>query len=135
MCGNASTVLIVEDDPLIRFALEERLRRAGHRVREAATSWAAAEHLGVEGATRSRVDLVLLDANVPGDGFPFLEWLRARLPTTPIILMTADKTPELEAGAHARGVPLVVDKPFDLDVVSSLVGEALAQASVPPLGS
>src|SRR6185503_18609475 len=98
-------------------------------VREAATSWSAAEQLGVERAVRTGVDLVLLDANVPGDGFPFLEWLRGRHLSIPIILMTAGVTREFEDSAHARGVPCVLDKPFDLDVVSRLVGEALAVAA------
>ena len=94
MTALARTVLVVDDESLIRWALHDHLVRAGYAVLEAESGWSAAANLGVEGRGRD-VHLVLLDYVIPGGGFQFVEWLREAYPRTRIILMTSAVTHDL----------------------------------------
>jgi len=73
-----------------------------------------------------RVDLVLLDVNLPGlDGFAIHDQLRARpeTATVPILFMTAGIHNEEFARRAMRGH---IKKPFDLDDLMARVASALA---------
>jgi len=61
-----------------------------------------------------------------GDGLAAARELLARRPDRPLLLMTAFATPELRAEAERSGVRLCLDKPFDMQAVSRVVGESLA---------
>jgi CheY-like chemotaxis protein len=89
------TVLVVEDEPLIRLDLADHLRSAGLIVIEAATGDEALAVL----TTNDAVDLVVSDVRVPGatDGMELAAWLRRERPKIKIILVsgfsaTADMT-------------------------------------------
>ena len=56
-----ATILVVDDEDLIRFTLRQRLEAAGHTVLEAGTGAQAQAHLVDE----ADVDLVLLDYKLP----------------------------------------------------------------------
>lgn len=117
---NRRTILVVDDESLIRWALHDRLGRAGYDVLEAESGWAAAAHLGVDGHGRD-VDLVLLDYVVPGGGFQFVEYLRETFPRTHVIMMTSAVTADLVENARTREVRIVISKPFDANEVTRLV--------------
>ena len=119
------TILVVDDESLVRWSLHDRLLRAGYDVIEAESGWSAAAHLGVNGQKR-HVDLVLLDYVVPGGGFQFVEWLRESFPRTHVILMTSSMTPDLVENARGRGIQNVISKPFDADEVACMVNGQLA---------
>jgi CheY-like chemotaxis protein len=70
------TVLVIEDEVLVRMVIADYLRECGFRVVEAST---ADEGMRVL-KTNERVDIVFSDVQMPGslDGFELAQWLRAR---------------------------------------------------------
>jgi CheY-like chemotaxis protein len=80
-------LLVVEDEILIRSAVAEFLRGAGYRVIEAAN---AAEAVAVF-ASRTQVDLVFSDINMPGpmDGIGLMRWIADHHPGIHVILTSA----------------------------------------------
>ncbi len=82
--GNASRVLVVEDDEGIREMLKYNLSTAGFTVQEASDGAS-----GLRSARTSRPDLILLDLMLPGmSGFDFCRALRKNS-RVPIIMITA----------------------------------------------
>src|SRR5256885_1502347 len=116
----AATILVVDDESLIRFALDERLTADGYRVVEAETA-ASAMARSDEG-----VDLVLLDYKLPdGDGLSVLKHIKAHDPDTLVILLTAHSSVEVAVEAMKQGAYHYANKPFNLDEISLLVDKAL----------
>jgi DNA-binding NtrC family response regulator len=115
-----ATILIVDDEPLIRFALNEHLTASGYRVLEAGTA-AAAMAMSDEG-----VDLVLLDYKLPdGDGLSVLKHIKDHDRDTLVILLTAHSSVELAVEAMKLGAYHYANKPFNLDEITLLVEKAL----------
>jgi DNA-binding response OmpR family regulator len=108
---NVATILVVEDDPIIRQTVEYSLKRAGFTVHTAADGSNA-----LESAARVQPDLVLLDLMLPGmDGYEIAERLRADDKETAIVMVTAldterDKVRGLDAGADDY-----ITKPFSME--------------------
>jgi two-component system response regulator MprA len=104
-------VLVVEDDPAVRGALERALRGAGHRTELAATGERALEMAG-----QVPYDAIVLDLGLPVlDGLEVCRRLRADGNTLPILMLTAraavaERVAGLDAGADDYLV-----KPFALD--------------------
>ena len=96
-----ATILLVEDDSLLRHAFRLLLEDAGYRIHEAGTA-----HEAIEKARESVPDLILLDLGLPdAPGLDVVRTLRLNEPTqdTPVIALTgrvgADERREcLEAG-------------------------------------
>jgi CheY-like chemotaxis protein len=91
------TVLVVEDEVLIRTAIAEYLRHCGYRVVEAAS---ADEALVVLQEKAIQVNIVFSDIRMPGslDGFGLAQWVRKHRPGLQVIL-----TGTLVKAAHAAG--------------------------------
>jgi len=91
------TILIVEDEVLVRTAIAEYLRHCGYRVVETAS---ADEALSVLQEVDIKVDVVLSDVKISGsmDGFSLAKWVRENRPGVQVIL-----TGNVEKAAHAAG--------------------------------
>ena len=115
------TILVVDDEALIRWSLAEVLRRSGHTVIEATNAREALDAT----SPSSSVDAVLLDYRLPDSAdLQLLEQIRRRLPRSPVVLMTAFSTPEVVQSALDLGAYRVLTKPFDMQGVEGLITEA-----------
>lgn len=104
------TVLIIDDDEVLRRALGRGLRAEGFNVLTADSAESARETL-----TRMRVDAIVLDRMMGGmDGLTFLKDMRARGIGTPVIMLTAMTGPENAIDGLAGGANDYLAKPFQL---------------------
>ena len=115
-------VLIVDDEPLIRWSLSETLGDQGYSVLEAGDGKGA-----VEALTQSArpVDVVMLDYRLPdSNALTLLATIRTVSPLSRVVLMTAFGTPEVAREALRLGAVCVVHKPLDMQDVVDLVSRA-----------
>jgi DNA-binding response OmpR family regulator len=107
-----ASVLIVDDDDLLRRSLAFSLEQAGFAARTAATA-----EDGIAMTSQKRPDIVLLDIMLPGmDGLEAIRYFRDKI-GVPVIFLTArrrtlDQIVGLELGADDY-----LTKPFDTDVL------------------
>ena len=115
-------VLVVDDEPLIRWSVTETLADLGLDVEQADS---AASALQAVTTTALPFDVVVLDLRLPDmHDLSLLATIRQLLPTTPVVLMTAFGTPEIMADARNLGVSAVLNKPFELGDLGRVVLEA-----------
>jgi DNA-binding NtrC family response regulator len=116
-----ATVLVVDDEPLIRWAVTEMLSDLGYQVVEACDARSAISAV----AESAPFEVVLLDVRLPdSDDLVLLARLRSLIPSARIILMTAHGTGELSERALDLGAFTVVSKPFELTELAALIGQA-----------
>jgi DNA-binding response OmpR family regulator len=117
------TVLVVDDEPIVREVVVRYLEREGYRTLEAGDGDAARKAIERTGA-----DLVVLDVMLPGtDGLELCRWIRSRS-ELPVIMLTArgeeaDRIVGLELGADDY-----VTKPFSPRELAARVRTVLRRA-------
>jgi DNA-binding NtrC family response regulator len=117
----SKTVLIVEDEKVLRESLAELLGEEGHDVVQAADGKAAYELI-----LQRSVDLVLSDIRMPEmDGLTLLGHLQKVAPQTPVIMITAFGTVESAVTAMRAGAYDYLLKPVQFDDVLLKVQRAL----------
>jgi CheY-like chemotaxis protein len=104
------TVLVVDDEPLVRELASRMLRRAGYATAEAAEGREAFAYLQRPGVA---VDAILADVVMPGmTGTELLALVRKHWPLLPVVLMSAYTARDLRMrGLEAYAGPLLT-KPF-----------------------
>lgn len=117
------TVLVIEDDDMIRECLTEILQHAGYRAVEAAGG-----REGLDQLAAAAPDLVLCDFHMPGlTGFDVLKALRAEPATrgVPLVVITADSAAAVRDRARHLGAAGMLLKPFDAEQLLSTVRNLL----------
>ncbi|MFJ8045000.1 response regulator transcription factor [Kitasatospora sp. NPDC096147] len=134
--GPTARILVVDDEPALRDALENSLAFEGYEVTTATDGFEA-----LDAVERDRPDLVLLDIMMPRmDGLTAVRRMRSRGDAVPVLMLTArdavgDRVTGLDVGADDY-----LAKPFELDELlarvrallrrSALASEAAARAAV-----
>ena len=123
-------VAIAEDNDEMRHLIAATLRGDGYDVVEAGDGTeliACLESLaGAQGPARTAVELIVSDLRMPGlSGLDVLGAIRDGEWRTPFILITAFGDEETHREAHDLGAAAVLDKPFDLDRLRTLVHESV----------
>ncbi len=116
-----SRVLIVDDERLIRWSLEQTLEKAGYEVQTAENGAAA-----LVAAREEAPDLVLLDLKLPDlDGIQLLRQLKASHPDTQVVIMTAYADVSTAVEAMRLGAYDYVAKPIDFGNLAVTLRNAL----------
>jgi DNA-binding NtrC family response regulator len=122
----ARTILIVDDEPNMRWVLGRALKQAGYVVHSAEGGDDAAGLLG-----RVPIDLVLLDLKLRGeDGLTILRRLRERQPDLVVLILTAYGTVPTAVEAMQLGAADFLRKPFDVEEVVFKIARALERRAM-----
>lgn len=127
-CGApAPTILVVEDEPMIRMDVADGLREFGFQVFEAADGAEALQILN-----QTPVSLVFSDVQIPGDldGFDIARHVRAYLPLVPVILTSGFVRPD-DAPPDLVDIAPLVAKPYDLARLVERFRAALSPTHAP----
>jgi DNA-binding NtrC family response regulator len=116
-------VLIIDDDRGVAAALKTVMEDGGYETVVAINAQQA-----IEQARLRRFDLTISDVQLPDmSGLDVLTILRKKDPQTPVIIITANSTPEVIAEAMARGAFQVLPKPFLPSKILELARRAVAK--------
>src|SRR6201991_2033036 len=120
-------VLIVDDEPAVRAALDRALRLDGYDIELAADGREALDRLA-----EARLDAVVLDVAMPGiDGLEVCQRLREAGDRTPVLMLTArDAVDDRGAGLDAGADDYLV-KPFALKELKARLRALLRRAEPP----
>jgi len=114
-------ILVVDDEHLIRWSLEQSLRKQGYDVQTAGTGEDALRHIQEEPP-----DLMLLDIQLPGmDGLEVLSRVKEIDEELVVIMVTALGVLETAVKAMRLGAYDYINKPFNLDELAIIVRKAL----------
>jgi DNA-binding NtrC family response regulator len=125
--GEKASILIVDDEPDMCWALENMLRPGGYAVTTTTTGAQALELLAAESYALAFVDAKLPDL----DGLELAALIRQRSPNTAIVLISGYFYQEDKAVTEGLQKNLFVDfipKPFDLKEIRSVTRQVLERA-------
>ncbi len=116
-------VLVIDDEPDVRWLIRMSLERAGHEVIDAEDGLR-----GIALAMKQRPEIIVLDLMMPVmDGYGVLEELAKdpRTASVPVVVLLARAIPEEAERAAAAGARRFLEKPFDPDELAIELGELL----------
>jgi DNA-binding NtrC family response regulator len=117
------SILVVDDESLIRWSLRQALVERGHDVSTAATAAEAVREINQSGRS---FDVVILDYRLPDrQDLSLLEDVRRLSPGSVVMMMTAFGDDNMRTGARERGAEAVMDKPFQVKSFVALVESAV----------
>jgi putative two-component system response regulator len=115
------SILIVDDEELIRRSIRKKLTKEGYNCAEASCGDDALLHL-----SGNQADLVILDVMMPGrPGTAILPEIKAGYPDTAVVMATAVTDPKTVIDCMKNGAHDYIPKPFELEEVVLAVGNAL----------
>jgi DNA-binding NtrC family response regulator len=114
-------IAVVDDEKLIRWSLEQYLRKEGYEISSVEDGESILSLLNEE-----MFDLILLDIKLPGiDGIEVLENIRNKYEDLIVIIMTAHGDVETAVKAMKLGAYDYINKPFNLEEIVLVVNRAL----------
>lgn len=120
--GSGQTILVCDDDAAVLEMLATTLECHGYKVEQAADGM---EALSLHSLCQTSIDCVLTDLVMPFvDGFKLAETVRKLTPSTPVILMTGNNSPEVFTTAEDLELPLL-KKPFSTGDLLNQIATAL----------
>lgn len=131
---NGKKILVVDDDAVVKRAVLAKLNGEGYAVVVADDGAGAMTAL-----RRDQPDLVLLDVSFPPDvahgggvwrdGFTLLSWLRRteEVRGIPVIMISADGSPEEAKRARAAGATGFFPKPINFEALVAVIGQLLGE--------
>jgi DNA-binding NtrC family response regulator len=121
------TILVVEDDVLVRMPIAQYLRDCGYKVIEAVN---ADEAMVVLSHQETPVHLVFSDIEMPGatDGFGLAKWIREHRPG--LVVLLAGTVPRAVENAKELCEQGPVPKPYEAQVVHNQIRRLLAARKV-----
>ena len=120
--AEAERILVVDDDPSMRAALMETVRRLGFTVQGVADGIEAMDRLA-----KFNPWLVLTDLKMPRlNGLELIKDIKARSPQVTIVLMTAYGTVETAVEAMKHGASEYLLKPFSMDLLERVISNLKA---------
>jgi len=123
--GTRQRVLVVDDNDGVRGSLRMILKHAGYETVEAASAAEARGELSLWD-----FELVLLDLRLPDEsGTSLLEELRPRIPSTVVVVLTANPDAQTAVGTLRRGAYDCLFKPVDPDELLEAIEQALRRRS------
>jgi CheY-like chemotaxis protein len=116
------TVLVVEDETMVRMPIAEYLRDCGYNVVEAGDANEAIAAMGSE----EPVSIVFSDVRMPGkmDGFGLAEWFRSHYPDVPVLLTSGYNGGRSLSAAAIPGVRFI-EKPYSQTQVARRIAALL----------
>ncbi len=118
----STTILLVEDDPLLQEMMSLTLKKIGYAVRICGDARAALIQL-----QSKDFSLALLDIGLPGDinGLELLDMIKQRNPSLPVVMLTGNQDIETVIKAMQLGAYDYLSKPVDRDRLKVVITNAL----------
>jgi CheY-like chemotaxis protein len=122
--GQGETILLVEDDPIVRAVMETMLQQLGYQTLTAANG---REALGVYAARREDISLVLSDMVMPEvDGPTLFTALKKQNPKIKVVLMSGYHPEKNIDDLLQHGLADWFQKPVSLEALSQIIKKAIA---------
>jgi CheY-like chemotaxis protein len=122
----AGTVLLVEDEDMLRLSVSKMLRRRGFSVVEAGDGSAAVDRIRTH---RHQIDVIVLDVTIPGTSSrEVVAEARRTRPDVKVILTSAYSREMVMPSLEEPGVSAFIRKPFPLADLVELLRKTLASA-------
>ncbi len=111
------SILVIDDEPLMRLSMVDALQAIGYEVRDASTG-----NEGLDKVRKGRFDVVITDLRLPGaDGLEIVQTCKKHHPSTEVILITAHGSVDTAVQAMKHGAYDYITKPFSMEELLLIV--------------
>lgn len=119
-------IMVVDDEPTVRYTFDRYLTRAGHEVLAVETAEEALNRIAV-----FEPDMVITDVRMPGmSGLDLLEKLRSSLPDVDVLVMTGFEDMQSAISAIKAGAYDYLVKPLEFDQIEAVVNRCFQDRAV-----
>lgn len=123
---NEYKILIIDDEKLLRWSLNQNLSKSGYTVVESDTG-----ESGLKAIVDEQPDIILLDIHLPDiSGIDVLEKIKAMNPHLLVIMITAYGDIQTAVKTIKLGAYDFVEKPFNMDKLKILIDKATETVSL-----